>query len=300
MDRENIPNILEVYYLIENENKKRCSSLSDYTYIEEEKSAYVTIETSGDYSFIIEDTNYIQYPKIDYSFELCNPPVLYPNMTAIYWDEENNEKHISSMYDSNWYDYSSKKLKLANARTDDGNYWVWIPRFAYKENLEKTDLEFIINKSFTSTNGKSLIGYKTHSAFEEDENATGFWVAKFQSNVDTGEVKILPGQTLTAVRTSQAKKYCKNMLKFGTINIMSNSKLNAIITLSNSYNLEISNDLVHYAGGSPDPNGYLVNTRYSSTSNVYGVYDLITSENEVVLESYDNEIGRFRSTIIIK
>ena len=32
--------------------------------------------------------------------------------------------------ESNWYDY--KKSYWANAVTEDGSYWVWIPRFAYK------------------------------------------------------------------------------------------------------------------------------------------------------------------------
>ena len=30
----------------------------------------------------------------------------------------------------NWYDYDKKQW--ANAKTLDGSYWVWIPRYAYK------------------------------------------------------------------------------------------------------------------------------------------------------------------------
>lgn len=60
---ENTPNILEIFYYDENENKKKCSSLKDYIYIKEENSAYFTINETGKYYFFIKGTNYIEYPR---------------------------------------------------------------------------------------------------------------------------------------------------------------------------------------------------------------------------------------------
>jgi len=57
---------------------------------------------------------------------------------------------------------------------------------------------------------------------------------------------------------------------------------------------------VHYAGGAVDKYGYISNVQYSSTNNVFGIYDLITSENEVTIESNNNDEGRYRPVLLIK
>ena len=58
-----------------------------------------------------------------------NHPILFTGMTPIKWDENNNEiETIES--DLDWYDYDEKRW--ANAKSKDGSYWVWIPRYAYK------------------------------------------------------------------------------------------------------------------------------------------------------------------------
>ena len=50
--------------------------------------------------------------------------------------------------DSNWYNYTTKKW--ANAQTQDGSMWVWIPRYAYKIHKEngidtqRFDIVFLI------------------------------------------------------------------------------------------------------------------------------------------------------------
>lgn len=292
-----IANISEIYYFVDKEeNKKLCSTLANYTYVPEEKAAYFTIETSGEYNFIIEDTNFVEYAEIKQKFKLCNPPILTDGMKGIYWDEENNEKEINSNYDSNWYNYSIDNLKMANAKTEDGNYWVWIPRYLYKETSEGVDLEFVYNETSISTTNKSMNGYKIQEAFDENGSIKGFWIAKFQVNTEDGMINIKPGQTLTILKKSNLKfnKFAKDY------SLMSENERNAVLLFSESNEIEITNDLVYYAGGSPDINGYLSNEKYSSTNNVYGVYDLISSENELTSNSADNEEGRFRPVIVIK
>jgi hypothetical protein len=195
-------------------------------------------------------------------------------------------------------------LKMANAKSLDGNYWVWIPRYIYKETNEEIKVDFTYENSLTSTKSKIATGYSLQPAFSESEDIKGFWVAKFQCNIENKNyISILPGQTLTLANISNAKNYCKkiesdNLNKYSYL--MSENEQEAILTLSEAFGITISNDLVHYSGGSVDKTGFLTNTKYSSTGNIYGVYDLIASENEITRNYTGNKEGRFRPVLIIK
>ena len=81
---------------------------------------------------------------------------------------------------------------------------------------------------------------------------------------------------------------------------MSDGEKNSVLLYSKAMGVEITNDLIHYSGGSPLENGFVQNGRYSSTGNAYGIYDLITSENELTIDSSNNEEGRYRPVLIIK
>lgn len=302
---ENEPNALnisEIYYF-ENDNdevKKKCSMLTDYRYDETEKSAYFKIETSGEYKFIIEDTNSVQYKEIKKDFKLCNPPILSENMTGIYYNGD-EEKEIENIYDSNWYNYSMNELKMANAKTKDGIYWVWIPRFIFRETDEGTELEFVYDKSNTPTTNIASNTYNLQEAFSENGEIRGYWIAKFQSNSEDSVI-IKPGLTLAITdktrATQNSEKYLNDNKLYSSLPTL--NKLNAIIILANSYDIEIVNDLVSYAGGSTNELGYMDNVKYSSSNNIYGVYDVITSENELLQESKPNEKGRFRPVLMPK
>lgn len=297
LETEDEVNISEIYYLSNetDETKKKCSELTDYQYVRNEKAAYFTINVSGEYEFIVEDTNFVQYPTIKKSFNLCNMPILENNMRGIYWNGD-EEKVISSIYDYNWYNYSYDEFKFANARTDDGNYWVWIPRFLYKETEEGVDIEFVYEDSNTATTNKSLIGYKIQEAFSENGEIEGFWVGKFQSNSEE-EIIIKPGVTLAVVSTKKAKLNCNNYMNS---ELISANELNSILLLSKSGKKDVSNNLVHYSGGGITEFDYIENIQYSSSNNVYGVYDVITSENELRENSKENEYGRYRPVFIPK
>ena len=107
-----------------------------------------------------------------------NRPNLKTGMTPIYF-EANNEtgvydtKTINSS-DSNWYNYEEKHW--ANAQTQDGSMWVWIPRYAYKVNNDtKTfDVVFLIGTTdyYYNTDGKlckavrSTVDYKPDTTKE--------------------------------------------------------------------------------------------------------------------------------------
>ena len=116
--------------------------------------------------------------------------------------------------DADWYDYEAKKW--ANAQTEDGSMWVWIPRFAYRVNssTQNFDVVFLIGTTDTyyDENGQvqtakrctsedefvdTSTGYTVHPAFTDetainyrnggwDKEITGIWVAKFEAGYASG------------------------------------------------------------------------------------------------------------------
>ena len=125
--------------------------------------------------------------------------------------------------ENNWYDYT--KSKWANAVTEDGSYWVWIPRYAYKITYNnpsdksqggKIDVKFLIGttdeyytddtkttkataKRATSADEEvdTTTDYYVHPAFTNessigyanggwDKELTGIWVAKFEAGYASG------------------------------------------------------------------------------------------------------------------
>lgn len=181
-NNENNPNIAEIYYLVgeTDEDKKRCTEISDYQYIAEEKSAYFTINISGKYEFIVEDTKYSQYPKISIDISLCNKPILEDGMQGVYFDENNNEILINSISDKNWYNYSENNFKPAYAKKADGSYWIWVPRFIYRKLQNDIKVDFVYNISQTSTTNKSTINYKLPKTFDNDDS--GIWIREENFN----------------------------------------------------------------------------------------------------------------------
>ena len=130
-----------------------------------------------------------------------NKPQLLGGMTPIKWVDGVETTTTSS--DPDWYDYSNKLW--ANAKTTDGSYWVWIPRYAYKistgwhTNTTGTiDIIFLKNAT-TDNNGGATIytsgydingtntsnAYFLEPAFQNETGNTkyGFWVAKYEPSV---------------------------------------------------------------------------------------------------------------------
>lgn len=161
-----------------------------------------------------------EYSKLELLNRNCNEPKLAKGMTPVKWQETDFIKTES--YDVDWYNYIDTSLeqnlttKWANAQTQDGSMWVWIPRFAYKitylDEQDKSkggtiDVVFLkdeTNKDFNDndvtneeyTNSKGEIGaYIVHPAFQNGEKTnftngewssdiTGFWMAKFEAGYE--------------------------------------------------------------------------------------------------------------------
>ena len=64
------------------------------------------------------------------STKKVNSPQLMDGMIPIYWDNDGKEIKVTAENENNWYDYENQQW--ANAKTQDGSYWVWIPRYAYE------------------------------------------------------------------------------------------------------------------------------------------------------------------------
>ncbi len=147
-----------------------------------------------------------------------NVPELASGMTAIkFIDPTDSEKGTvieTTSNDADWYNYDKKKW--ANAQTDDGSMWVWIPRFAYRVNssTQTFDVVFLIGTSdqYYDENGEpqtakrctsedevvdTTTGYTVHPAFTDersinfrnggwDKELRGIWVAKFEAGYASG------------------------------------------------------------------------------------------------------------------
>ena len=148
-----------------------------------------------------------------------NKPDLMSGMMAIKFTEptdstEGKDEKVSDSSKNDWYNYSEKKW--ANAKTNDGSMWVWIPRYAYKINksnqtfdvvflvgttdnyydkdgklqtakrqTSETDIpdatkEYVVHPAFTN---ESSIGYVNGGWKKE---LTGIWVSKFEAGYAGG------------------------------------------------------------------------------------------------------------------
>ena len=138
-----------------------------------------------------------------------NKPKLMTGMTAIKFNEPTGDEKAkegttvkTTDTDTTWYDYDAKKW--ANAQTQDGSMWVWIPRFAYKVNSSTKTFDVVFLKDTTNTyldNGTEKDaekeGYIVHPAFKNesstgyenggwDKELTGIWVSKFEAGFASG------------------------------------------------------------------------------------------------------------------
>ena len=142
-------------------------------------------------------------------------PILFADMTAITW-ENGVEKEVKAPHANpeKWYDYYAGRM--ANAKTKDGSYWVWIPRFAYRityytdasqsvvkgyytdKGFVAADMETPIDESAVKTpyfkmekefvpNYETIKtkGFRVHEAFgKAGSQRKGFWISKYMAGAD--------------------------------------------------------------------------------------------------------------------
>ena len=168
-----------------------------------------------------------------------NKPRLAEGMTPVYWAKDssgelsatpaNNTTEIEkgktgvTFKEENWYEYvagdnvdDSRKSRWANAKTSDGSYWVWIPRFEYKilKNEGKKSTGQIEVKFIPTTQTTPDTDYKIHPAFrngngnyangEWKKELAGIWVAKFEMSAEGSNGKNIPTPATNATTLSDS------------------------------------------------------------------------------------------------
>ena len=236
-----------------------------------------------------------------------NSPKLDTGMTAVYWDINGNEirQYNEGVLNTNfvyndWYDYiastesfatDNTASKWANAVTEDGSYWVWIPRYAYSigtgfqtSTSSPIEIEFMKGKTnetalgrITFQNALGQGNWTIHPAFsyvDGTENIlSGIWVAKYEmsDNNNDGIPKSLGEvESCMSISISTCFTNSYNMNRELESHLMKNSEWGAVAYLAQS---KYGRNGVQVAITDSD---YITgeNIVESTTGNKYGVFDM--------------------------
>ena len=115
----------------------------------------VVLQKSEDYNFRLAKNGSQDYVEEDITIKLANPPI-----------DENGLPITGQVYD-----YSQDSSKWAY-KTQSGNMYIWVPRFAYK----RDDIKFIKGNSNIATDETLLDSTWTVPDGFDNENVTGKWV----------------------------------------------------------------------------------------------------------------------------
>ena len=195
-----------------------------------------------------------------------------------YWEKTTED-------DPEWYDYgttvNAPKLgegmtpivyigenkptekKWANAMTEDGSMWVWIPRYAYSitngyhsSSAGNIEIKFLKESSNVAYDGTStwdnVIGqgkWNIQPAFNYGQEVSGIWVAKFEASPEgaptnksnseyngTGKkLQVKPGvSSWRSITIGNAYIVCKNYNSTLNSHMMKNDEWGAVAYLSKS------------------------------------------------------------------
>ena len=195
-----------------------------------------------------------------------------------YWEETTED-------DPEWYNYGTEvnapKLgegmtpivyegankptakKWANAITEDGSMWVWIPRYAYSitsgyhsSSTGTIEIKFLKDSSNIAYDGTSTWDnvsgqgkWNVHPAFNYGQEVSGIWVAKFEASPEgattstsnseyngTGKkLQVKPGvSSWRSITISNIYDVCKNYNSALNSHMMKNDEWGAVAYLSKS------------------------------------------------------------------
>ena len=256
-----------------------------------------------------------------------NKPDLMSGMSAIKFTEptdstEGKDEKVSDSSKNDWYNYSEKKW--ANAQTEDGSMWVWIPRYAYKINKSNQtfDVVFLVGTTdnYYDKDGKlqtakrqtsetdipdATKDYVVHPAFTNESNIgyvnggwkkelTGIWVSKFEAgyaggnnNADKVDSKIKYSQ-----ENVWASRYETGTGKDGSIKARN---------FYNKNEYDYATTAIKY----PTFQGLTYSMNYINHSDAFSISRALTDDNNTVsythLDVYKRQLCnvRIRSTITL-
>ncbi len=253
-----------------------------------------------------------------------NSPKLDTGMTAVYWDTNGNEirQYNEEVLNTNfvyndWYDYiastesfatDNTASKWANAVTEDGSYWVWIPRYAYSigtgfqtSTSSPIEIEFMKGKTNETALGRTTFqnalgqgNWNIHPAFsyvDGTENIlSGIWVAKYEmsDNDSDGIPESIAGtSSWRSISISTCFTNSYNMNRGLESHLMRNCEWGAVAYLTqskygrNGVQVLITN--YDYITGT--------NVAESTTGNKYGVYDMNGGSWEFVAAGFSANVS---------
>ena len=197
--------------------------------------------------------------------------------------------------------------KWANAITEDGSMWVWIPRYAYSitsgyhsSSTGTIEIKFLKESSNVAYDGTSTWDnvsgqgkWNVHPAFNYGQEVSGIWVAKFEASPEgattstsnseyngTGKkLQVKPGvSSWRSITISNIYDVCKNYNSALNSHMMKNDEWGAVAYLSKSkygkQNEEVwinnsSSYITGSAGNSASASGNTgTTTDYTSTQGV--------------------------------
>ncbi len=279
----------------EYQKKNGADSNSSWKSVEEKydgKYAFTATE-SGTYVVRVKGVTSGTGVTNDITVTLVNPPVLENGMTAKSWDKNTKEWKDTSLDSGTWFDYSNDVKNWANAVDSSGNWWVWIPRYAYS--LDTTNkqikIKYLKELSSTTTSNKALeTGEIIHPAFtksnafkngEWDSEISGFWISKYQMSKDGNS---LPAQDILSTTVNTTNNTLTPVLSNTSAHLCKSSEHGAVLYLTygeKQYSVAVNTN-GKTGGDATEINIYKNNNAMSSTKNPTGVYDLCTTNGEFV------------------
>ena len=151
--------------------------------------------------------------------------------------------------------------KWANAITEDGSMWVWIPRYAYSitsgyhsSSTGTIEIKFLKDSSNVAYDGTSTWDnvsgqgkWNVHPAFNYGQEVSGLWVAKFEAsskegnsnnsgdNVTTKTLQVKPGvSSWRGINIEKIYIVCLNYNSILNSHMMKNDEWGAVAYLSKS------------------------------------------------------------------
>ena len=230
-----------------------------------------------------------------------NKPKLMTGMTAIKFtdptgDEKAKEGSTVKTTDTDtaWYDYDAKKW--ANAKTEDGSMWVWIPRFAYKINSSNKTFDVVFLKDTTNTyidNGTEKDaekeGYIVHPAFKNesstgyenggwDKDLTGIWVSKFEAGFASGNN--------TATVKESSVKYTQASAWVSGAEVGTDSTSTARNYLDGEYGVKSGSDYTFKNGTAPSIKyptfqGLTYSMNYTNQNDAFNISKALTESGNI-------------------
>ena len=267
---------------------------------------------------------------------IVNKPILVStseeSMTAVKFNESSKmwEEAVNPAEDTSWYDYSDKVNHWANAKTQNGSYFVWIPRYAYRIIYYESEESYKNGGSPTGyydgtgqwnaktgkirkilEDGVKTVEYNDnsyiiHPAFcnnsnlgGSDRELTGIWVAKYEMSGNSAETlqSVSGTKTLSNVTIGQTYEYSRNA-KYGyktagymDSHLIKNSEWGAVAYLTQS---KFGRNGTEVSINTTDITGGNVDITktvlQSTTENIYGIYDMAGGNWEYTA-AVNNNIG---------